>query len=546
MDAAHLLPPLRAQPRDAYEWMDADVAFDSVTYRLGLRVLVPVPGLPANLDIAGARAAIVRGPVRAQHTNLRQRYGLPIVFDKHMTRERVGDGEFVLLLSLERAVSDVAVVEQSVAKWRAVAEGAAGSLTALLDERVAGEPLLEDVVLLRNGKAVAAADVRERVRAFLPLDVTTQDRRGLEQLADLRFEEGSGVARAARLLRRASLEGPTADAYVMLFVAAESVLKSRQPSKREFDEALSDAGLNPDGLPLHTGLLIGLRGQIVHEGLEDHEHLRMAFYEMEAIVRILIRRAAGLLGGWWPAHAPAAYATDFDDRVYARQGRRTKWHRRRLPRAPDPTDERIPRKVPGPSEQLVVRLDESVRQNTTQDAAALISSVVADAHAWVDPEGRVVTVFVGTPHADGQQADITFNADELWLAPARLEGLLDDNRPEVLVNFVWDLHGAVGSMVIMRAGIASEHDGRALIEAAGALHQYTRLILHGEYDAEALQLPPMNDPYEVGKVVGWAAAGDSRARAALDDARSEAGTLGRKLLKLLTRDPPFPPRPADP
>lgn len=419
MNAAHLLHRLREQPRESYEWTDADATFDSVTYRLGLRVLVPVPGLPTDLDIAGVRASVVRGPVRAQHTDLRQRYGLPIVFDKHMTRRRFGDREFILLLSLQSAVSDIAVVDQSILAWRAAAEGAAGALAALLDERLAGEQLLEDVVLLRNGKAVGAADVRERVRAFLPLDVTTQDRRGLQQLADLHLE-GSGVGRAARLLRRASIEGPTADAYVMLFVAAESVLESRQPSKREFDEVLRDAGLNPDGLPLHTGLLIALRGQIVHEGLEGHERLTTAFYEMEAIVRILIRRAADFQGGWWPAHGPAAYATDFDARAYARRKRQTKWHSRRLPRVIAPTDQRIPRKVPRPSEELVVTLDESVRQNAGDDAAALISTVVADAHAWVDADGPAITVFVGSPIKAAEQADTTFNADELWLAPAAL------------------------------------------------------------------------------------------------------------------------------
>ena len=151
----------------------------------------------------------------------------------------------------------------------------------------------------------------------------------------------------------------------------------------------------------------------------------------------------------------------------------------------------------------MARLDESVRHHTTDEGAAVVSAVVADAHAWVDPDGPPITVFVGMPQAAAEPVGIAFNADELWLAPVRCLGLLDASRPELLVNFVWDLHGAVGSMVVMRAGIASEHDGRALIEAAGALHQYTRLVTHGEYEADALQLPPLNDPYEVGKIVGW-------------------------------------------
>jgi hypothetical protein len=542
MDPVRLLHPLCEPPREVYEWTDAAAEFDAVTYRLGLRLLVPVPGLPHELIIGDVRASVLTGPVLAQHTNLRQRYGFPIVFDKYMTREHVGDGELILLLSIEHTVSDITTVEQSVLRWRATAEGAAGTLAAVLDERTAGDSVFEDVVLLRAGETVGAADVRARVRSFLPLEVTSQDRAGLERLADIELE-GSGVGRAARLLRRAALEGPTADAYVMLFVAAESVLDSRQPSKREFDEVLREAGFNPDGLPLHAGLLISLRGQIVHDGLEDHERLRMAYYEMEAIVRVLIRRAAGIEGGWWPAHGSMAYSTDYDARVHAQQGHRTQWHADGLPPMGTATEERIPRKVPSAAEKLVVRLHPSLVQSATEEQCSMISAIVADAQAWVDPDRDPITVLAGSPPDATDPADITFNADEIWLAESRLDGMLDEDRPEVLVNLAWDLHGAVGGMLLMRAGVASEGAGMALIEAAGALHQYTRLITHGEFAASALNLPSANDAYGVGKVAGWAAAGDRRAKGLLSRKRGRNGKLGRKLFDLLTDQSPFPPRP---
>lgn len=75
----------------------------------------------------------------------------------------------------------------------------------------------------------------------------------------------------------------------MLWIAAESLSDRRTPSRPDIEEALREAGVNPDGLPLPVGHLIDLRGKIQHHGLESVEALATAFYEMEAIVRVLIR-----------------------------------------------------------------------------------------------------------------------------------------------------------------------------------------------------------------------------------------------------------------
>lgn len=544
MSSSDLLHPLRERPRDAYEWTDDPSTFDCAIYRLGLRVLVPIPGLPASFRVADIDVELVDGPVLAQQTQLRQRHGFPLTFDKHMSRRPVGGGEQILLLSKRYAVTTMVEVEGSMLAWRAAAEGAAGALASVLDERIAGEVLLEDVVLQNTGRTVGAADVRERVRTFLPLEVTALDRPALAALADLDLTE-SGVGRAGRLLRRATLEGPTADAYVMLFVAAESVLETRQPSKREFDAVLEEAGINPHGLPLHTGLLISLRGQIVHEGLEDHERLRIAYYEMEAIVKILIRRAAALDGGWWPAHGPAAYAADFDARSATSFARRTEWHTDGLPARTLPGEERVPRRVARPAEPLLVRLDSSVTDALPEDEVSLLSRTVADAQAWVDPDGPALAVHLGRPSEVTSGADITFNGESLWIAPDRVTGSLDEARPELLVNLVWDVHAAVGSMLVLRAGIESAEDGVAFIEAVGAFHQYTRLVTHGDFDGTALTMPPepVTDHWSIGKIAGWAAAGSSRAAQLVGRQPGRTGNLGRDLAALLSDSSPLPPRP---
>lgn len=539
-NTAGLLIPLDRSPEDVRLDTAALDPADAVVYRLGLRSM-PVLDLPERLDVGGVLAEVVDGPVLAQFTEVRQLPGLPIRFDKHMAREPVGDGERILILSVHESPLP-GEVDAAWLLWRSRAEAAAGALAAVLDERVAGQMLFEDAVLLAGGTPIGAMDTRERIRTFLPLEVTALEREALDGLAHVPLGDRSGVARAARLYRRAALEGPTADAYVMLWVAAESLLDTQQPRKADLDALLAQAGMDPESMPLHTGLLIRLRGNIVHEGLEDHERLRTAYYEMEAIVRVLVRRTAGLRGGWWPAHGPGAYADPWAERVAAFGGRGTShWHDDGLPPVTLPGPERVPRRVAVPDRVLRVVVSDDLR-DAAADGADPILGAVSDALAWLLPDdSRTVRIDLGPSSEHG----ISINAERIVIPVDRLDGLADQNRPEMLVNLIWDLHGAVGALAAMRGGIESVDDGVALIEAIGAWHQYHRLVLEGEFDAAHLQLPTVTsgDMIATGKVAGWAAAGDPRAKSEVEVLGDREGQLARNLVGILQDTPPAPARP---
>lgn len=116
--------------------------------------------------------------------------------------------------------------------WRPRALAAAGMLAAVLDERVAGREVFEDAIVFHEGTFIGAADMRGRVRTYLPFEVNPADQRALDRLAELTASEASPVACAARLYRRAALEGPTADAYAMLWVAAECLASIEAPHRR--------------------------------------------------------------------------------------------------------------------------------------------------------------------------------------------------------------------------------------------------------------------------------------------------------------------------
>jgi hypothetical protein len=329
-----LLPPLSEVPSDVPGEAPISVA-DQVLYRLGLRAL-PVPGLPPHLVVGDVMVDFLDGPIRAQQTAVRQRHGLPLTFDKHMSRPEVGQGELVALLSI-RSQLVPEDVDAALEKWRARALAAAGLIASILDERVVGEELFEDAVFLAAGAYVGAIDRRANVPSYLPFEVNAADRAALEDLAPLAVEETSRTARAARLYRRATIEGPTADAYAMLWVAAECFSDRSTPSRQEIEGALLEAGINPEGLPLHVGLLIALRGRVQHQGFEDLETLRTAFYEMEAVVRVLIRRDLRITAGWWPVRDPQAFAEPFDNVAAAAMGLgATVWHPNALPPVGEP------------------------------------------------------------------------------------------------------------------------------------------------------------------------------------------------------------------
>jgi hypothetical protein len=530
------LPDLAEQPEDGRApWPEINQAeADQFVYRLGLRAL-PVPGLPEELAIDDVKVSFVKGPLRAQVTEMRQQHRLPFRFDKRMAREWIGDRQLIAVL--ERSTDEQPErLDTAILAWRQRSLAAAGLLATVLDERVVGDELFEDVLLLRDGEFVGAVDMRSRVRTFLPFEVNVADQAGLDRLAEVSLDEASDVARAARLYRRAANEGPTADAYAMLWMAAECFSDHDSPSRKEIEAALDQAGLDPEGLPIHVGLLIDLRGKVQHRGTEEHERLRTAYYEMEAIVRCLIRQYAEIRGGWWVASDnPASFTDPFNAIVAELLGPgETDWHRDTLPPTAEPQALRIPRQVAKPEHDP--RLTISADFNESRE---WVARVALDALEWVNPDAAL-EVKLGLPeHVPGNSFSGS-NARGIWLAPERLEGWNDPQRPHVLVNLVWELYGLVGYAIAQQAGVASEHDGEVVVEAVGAWLQYTRLIIHGEYDPGQLRYPDPKDPIAVGKLAGWAAAGDDRAQAAIDQMEGRLGEVARGVTEAVRENPPCP------
>jgi len=528
VEIENALPKLAEEPQDAREgWRLEDV--DEVVYRLGLSC-EPVPGLPNDLAVGDVAVEFVHGPVRAQQTLLRQRFGVPVIFDKSMRREEVATNGVITLLSITTTPPES--LEDGFAVWRPQALAAAGMLAAVLDERVAGREVFEDAIVFHEGTFIGAADMRGRVRTYLPFEVNRADRRALDRLAELTASESSPVARAARLYRRAALEGPTADAYAMLWVAAECFSEHRSPSKKDIEKALKAGGMNPDGLPISIGRLIELRGKIQHHGVESDDRLTMAFYEMEAVVRTLIRQEAEIEGGWWPAaDNPAGFSAPFDAAVAtAQQDRETEWHRDDLPPVELPAELRVPRRTANPHLDPRLQIDPRIG-----DSAPLIAACVLDAIEWIDPEMSLRIDYERPPNAPSDLTSAA-NAERLWISEEMLDPATLD-EPKGFVSLVWELVRLVGFAYAQRIGIESRGNGVASVEAMGCWLQYLRLVKHGELPAEELAIPRGTDLLSLGKLAGWAAAGDARALARLKELEGDPHHLAASILEVLAKTP---------
>jgi hypothetical protein len=132
---------------------------DRALYRAIFRGM-QVHGLPEKLTVAGVTMRFQLGPALVQKTDLSQRAGYPLVFDKSMSRGvLVGEGHWLTLV--EVGIDSYAnASKEAIANARQRAESAVAFVAAILDERLGQEMLAENMLIFDGEKPVAVADLR--------------------------------------------------------------------------------------------------------------------------------------------------------------------------------------------------------------------------------------------------------------------------------------------------------------------------------------------------------------------------------------------------
>lgn len=191
----------------------------------------------------------------------------------------------------------------------------AGSIAAVLDERVAQELLLEDLLVFgaRDTAAVAVADHVTRLRTFQSANrMLKEHSAGLKALGNaVDFEGENPVVAAARWYLRAAQLGPVADAIVFFWIALEALAKPPYGTKLSaaqrhlsdvdwVEDAIREAGVQPTDVSPTVGRLAGLRAEIVHGGAEHPALLSEGYYALEQLVRLLLRHRLDIAPYGWP------------------------------------------------------------------------------------------------------------------------------------------------------------------------------------------------------------------------------------------------------
>jgi hypothetical protein len=152
-------------------------------YRLGF-IAMEQPGMPESIQVGRVKLRFGHGPLTTQRTTVVQRPGDQLVFDKTLEPfVVVGDGVPVTVLEIEETLPEDP--QAAFDRWYAEAVGAAGVLSAVLDERLFQRPLLEDIVVFdAAGTSVdGAADARMRLRHYLRTRSATRSKTRFNSLA---------------------------------------------------------------------------------------------------------------------------------------------------------------------------------------------------------------------------------------------------------------------------------------------------------------------------------------------------------------------------
>lgn len=155
-----------------------------------------VHGLPEELTIAGVTLRFHQGPVLVQQTDLSQRAGYPLVFDKSMNHGvPVGEGHWLTLVEVE--IDDYAgASKETISEARLHAESAVALVAAILDERIGQEMLAENLLIFDGEAPIAVADLRELVRNYPPFEARETERDALAALGVSGFRATSRRRRA--------------------------------------------------------------------------------------------------------------------------------------------------------------------------------------------------------------------------------------------------------------------------------------------------------------------------------------------------------------
>lgn len=508
---------------DAKDRPDAIPEHDGAIYRRIFRGL-EVHGFPKSLEIGDVSISQQVGPILTHRTELRQRAGFPLIFDKSMERRvEVGHGHWLTLCQIRfpEAPSDLS----SMRLPREKAETALGYVAAIVDERIAQAPLAEDLILTLGDEPVAALGVAENVRHFMPYQVTQAELDAFEQLA-----EGSAadLGLAARSYLRGAQAGPSQDGVVFLWIAIEALVGDKHP--KAIEGRLEEAGWEMAHQRLSVRQIFEIRSQLVHAEKKAKsvkpEDLRAAYYDAEAITRVLLRHALGV-ESTWPAPPEANMFDPPWQQVIAEAWQPPPaviWHEPPLPAIP--TDE-----LPGLSWQPI-HPPSPLPAEITIDGGSLqeqhrLRRWIGMALAFFDSSDPISFSIRRLEESDG-----TVDADQITVASS----LIRDRDPNSEIRLGLRVLSLVASQLLYRAGVPTTDVSGVLTHGVLAGWSGHRVfVVENDLDERFFTHKPLtadSNLRTIGEHLGAMVAGGRRSKEIIETWSNEIGVPDEIPLKL--------------
>jgi hypothetical protein len=271
-------------------------------YRLAYAAML-VRGLPEQVRIGGAVIMQTPGPIHTQRTDILQRPGWRPHYDKTMHHGwlEVGQGLQLTLCAIEVTIPGTHVAIPFDI-WRNQARAAIGILATFLDERIAQEELLEDLIVMSADglQPEVLLDRKRVVRDFPPMKAVVEaQRQALAQLDSVDLEAQDPRLTACRYYLQGAQAGLSVDGVISFISAIEALVPGNFDTKK-IALAIENADYDPDTLTPNLRKLNRLRSDILHLGQEQPKLLFPGYYTLEAIVRSLLRHRLNLGPNIWP------------------------------------------------------------------------------------------------------------------------------------------------------------------------------------------------------------------------------------------------------
>jgi hypothetical protein len=235
----------------------------------------------------------------------------------------VGEGLHLTLCAVEVTITGNHIANEFNI-WRNQARAAIGIVATLLDERIAQEELLEDLIVMSADglRPDILLDRKRNVRDFPPMKAVVEaHRQTLANLVSVDLKAQDPRLTACRYYLQGAQAGPSVDGVISFVSAIEALVPGNFDPKRIAD-TIRDAGYDPDALDPNLRKLNRLRSDILHQGQEEPKLLFPGYYRLEEIVRSLLRYRLDMGPNVWPL------SPDDDNLVGPLQGI-ANWFRRR-------------------------------------------------------------------------------------------------------------------------------------------------------------------------------------------------------------------------